>query len=43
MRAPTGEVQHARMHEASEKKGTASLANQANEGKWNEIKIKAKK
>ena len=41
---PTEEVkQHARLHETSEKKGTASPINPTNEGDWIEVKNKVKK
>jgi hypothetical protein len=43
IRIPTGEVQHARMHEPSAKEGTASPINSANEGEWIEVKNKVKK
>ena len=43
MRIPTDEIQHARLHEPSGKKGTASPINSANEGEWIEVKNKAKK
>jgi hypothetical protein len=44
IRIPTEEVQqHARLHETSEKKGTASPINPTNEGNWIEVKIKVKK
>jgi hypothetical protein len=39
---PTGEVQHARLHEPSGKEGTASPINSANDkGEWIEVKNKA--
>ena len=43
IRIPTGEIQHARLHEPSGKKGTASPINSANEGEWIEVKNKVKK
>ena len=43
IRIPTDEIQHARLHKPSGKKGTASPINSANEGKWIEVKNKAKK
>jgi hypothetical protein len=43
IRIPTDEVQHARLHELSGKKETASPINLTNEGKWIEVKNKVKK
>ena len=43
IRIPTDEVQHARLHKPSGKKGTASPINSANEKKWIEVKNKVKK
>ena len=44
IRIPTDKIQHARLHEPSEKKGTASSpVNPTNEGEWIEVKNKAKK
>jgi hypothetical protein len=40
---PTDKIQHARLHEPSEKNGTASPINPTNEGEWIEVKNKAKK
>ena len=43
IRIPTDEVQHARLYDPSERKGSASPINPTDEGNWIEVKSKAKK